>query len=148
MAEIRDMEDEQVATAVAAVRLIIGRAFPHDIDRLERIARAMGDATTTESCMRADSRFQSELAVLSQSERLLATQMRLLTESIEIMWSVLTVESDKEWTMNDHVVIVAALRNRDLLAAERAVHQHISRDFYRLVAARLDVLYPIGPTHE
>jgi hypothetical protein len=148
MAEIRDMEDEQVATAVAAVRLIIGRAFPHDIDRLERIARAMGDATTTETCMRADSRFQSELAVLSQSERLLATQMRLLTESIEIMWSVLTVESDKEWTMNDHVVIVAALRNRDLLAAERAVHQHISRDFYRLVAARLDVLYPIGPTHE
>jgi DNA-binding GntR family transcriptional regulator len=74
--------------------------------------------------------------------------MRLLTESIEIMWSVLTVESDKEWTMSDHVNIVAALRNRDLLAAERAVRQHISRDFYRLVAARLDVLYPIGPTNE
>jgi DNA-binding FadR family transcriptional regulator len=148
MAEIRDMEDEQLATALAAVRLIIGRAFPHDFDRLERIARAMGDATTTESCMRADSRFQSELAVLSQSERLLATQMRLLTESIEIMWSVLTVESDKEWTMSDHVNIVTALRSRDLLAAERAVHQHISRDFYRLVAARLDVLYPIGPTNE
>jgi len=148
MAELRDMEDEQVATALAAVRLIIGRAFPHDFDRLERIARTMGEATTTESCVRADMRFHSELAVLSQSERLLATQMRLLTESIEIMWTVLTVEADRDWTMNDHLVIVAALRSRDLIAAERAVREHISRDFYRLVAARLDVLYPIGPTNE
>jgi DNA-binding FadR family transcriptional regulator len=148
MAELRDLEDEQVATALAAARLVIGRAFPHDFDRLERIARTMGDATTAETCMRADSRFQSELAVLSQSERLLATQMRLLTESIEIMWTVLTVDSDREWTMNDHLVIVTALRNRDLLAAERAVRQHISRDFYRLVAARLDVLYPVGPMNE
>ena len=147
-AELRDLEDEQVATSLAAVRLIIGRAFPHDFDRLERIALTMGEATTTESCMRADSRFQSELAVLSQSERLLATQMRLLSESIEIMWTVLTVESDREWTLNDHLTIVAALRNRDLIAAERAVRQHISRDFYRLVAARLDVLYPIGPVNE
>jgi len=147
-AELRDMEDEQVATALAAVRLVIGRAFPHDFDRLERIARTLGEATTTESCIRADSRFHSELAVLAQSERLLATQIRLLTESIEIMWTVLAVETDREWTMNDHLVIVAALRSRDLLAAERAVREHISRDFYRLVAARLDVLYPIGPTNE
>lgn len=145
MAELRDLEDEQLATALAAVRLIIERAFPHDFDRLERIAQTMGEAITTESCMRADTRFQAELAVLSQSERLLATQMRLLTESIEILWTVLKVESDKTWTMNDHMAIVVALRNRDLIAAERAVRQHISRDFYRLVAARLDVLYPIGP---
>ena len=61
---------------------------------------------------------------------------------------VLTVEADREWTMNDHLTIVAALRNRDLIAAERAIRQHISRDFYRLIAARLDVLYPIGPTNE
>lgn len=148
MAELRDLEDEQVATALAAARLIIGRAFPHDFDRLERVARTMGEATTAESCMRADSRFQSELAVLSQSERLLATQMRLLTESIEIKWTVLTVEADRDRTMSDQLAIVAALRSRDLIAAERAIRDHISRDFYRLIAARLDVLYPIGPPNE
>jgi DNA-binding FadR family transcriptional regulator len=147
MAELRDLEDEQLATALAAVRLIIERAFPHDFERLERVAQTMSEATTTESCMRADSRFQSELAVLSQSERLLATQMRLLTELIEILWTVLAVETDREWTLKDHLAIVEALRNRDLTAAERAVRQHISRDFYRLVAARLDVLYPVGPTN-
>lgn len=144
MAELRDMEDEQLATALAAVRLIIERAFPHDVDRLERIARIMGEATTTESCMRADSRFHIELAVLAQSERLMATQMRLLTESIEIMWTVLDVESDRTWTMKDHLEIVAALRAGDIVAAEKAVRAHTSRDFYRLVAARLDALYPVG----
>jgi DNA-binding GntR family transcriptional regulator len=74
--------------------------------------------------------------------------MRLLTESIEIVWTVLTVESDKQWTMNDHLAIVTALREGNLAAAQRAIREHISRDFYRLVAARLDTLYPIGPTHE
>lgn len=143
MAELRDMEDEQLATALAAVRLLIDRAFPSDIDRLERITRTMADATTTEACMRADSRFHIELAVLAQSERLMATQMRLLTESSEILWSILDVESDRDWTMADHLDIVTAVRAGDISAAERAVRNHTSRDFYRLVAARLDSLYPI-----
>jgi DNA-binding FadR family transcriptional regulator len=143
MTELRDMEDEQLATGLAAVRLVIERAFPHDFDRLERITRSMGEATTTEACMRADSRFHIELAALAQSERLVTTQMRLLTDSSEILWSILDVESDRDWTMNDHLDIVAAVRSGDIVAAEQAVREHTSRDFYRLVAARLDSLYPL-----
>lgn len=143
MAELRDLEDEQLATGLAAVRLVIERAFPHDLDRLERIIRTMGEAETSEACMRADSRFQIELAALAQSERLMTTQMRLLTESIEIMWSVLTVETDREWTITDHLAIVTALRAGDVSAAERAVRDHTARDFYRLIEARLDSLYPV-----
>lgn len=142
-AELRDMEDEQLATGLAAVRLVVERAFPHDIDRLERITRSMGEATTTEACMRADSRFHIELAALAQSERLVTTQMRLLTESSEILWSIMRVESDKDRTLTDHLEIVLALRAGDIVAAERAVRQHTARDFYRLVAARLDALYPV-----
>jgi DNA-binding FadR family transcriptional regulator len=145
MAELRDLEDEQVATGLAAVRLVIERAFPHDIDRLERIVRTMADAETTEACMRADSRFHIELAALAQSERLMATQMRLLTESSEILWTVLTVETDRDWTMADHLAIIASVRSGDIAAAERAVREHTARDFYRLVAARLDSLYPLEP---
>jgi DNA-binding FadR family transcriptional regulator len=143
MAELRDMEDEQLATGLAAVRMVVERAFPHDIDRLERITRSMGEATTTEACMRADSRFHIELAALAQSERLVSTQMRLLTESSEILWSILTVESDRDWTLSDHLQIVSAVRAGDIVAAEHAIREHTSRDFYRLVAARLDALYPI-----
>jgi DNA-binding FadR family transcriptional regulator len=143
MAELRDMEDEQLATGLAAVRLVVERAFPHDIDRLERIARTMAEATTTDACMRADSRFHIELAALAQSERLASTQMRLLTESSEILWSILEVAEDRDWTMADHLEIVTAVRAGDITAAENAVRLHTSRDFYRLVAARLDSLYPI-----
>lgn len=143
MAELRDMEDEQLATGLAAVRLVVERAFPHDIDRLERIARTMAEATTADACMRADSRFHIELAALAQSERLASTQMRLLTESSEILWSILDVAEDRDWTMADHLQIVTAVRAGDITAAENAVRLHTSRDFYRLVAARLDSLYPI-----
>jgi DNA-binding FadR family transcriptional regulator len=143
MAELRDMEDEQLATGLAAVRLVVERAFPHDIDRLERITRTMADATTTEACMRADSRFHIELAALAQSERLASAQMRLLTESSEILWSILDVAEDRDWTMADHLEIVTAVRASDITAAENAVRLHTSRDFYRLVAARLDSLYPM-----
>lgn len=146
MAELRDMADEQKATGLAAVRLVTERAFPEDIDRLERIARTMSDATTSDACMRADSRFHIELAVLTQSERLMSTQMRLLTESIEIMWSVLDVANDRDWTMRDHLAVVDAIRANDVPAAQNAIREHTSRDFYRLVAARLDSLYPVGVT--
>lgn len=144
MAELRDMEDEQLATGLAAVRLVVERAFPHDFDRLERITRTMAEATTTDACMRADSRFHIELVALAQSERLVSTQMRLLTESSEILWSILDVAEDRDWTMADHLEIVAAVRVGDITAAENAVRLHTSRDFYRLVAARLDSLYPIA----
>ena len=146
MAELRDMADEQKATGLAAVRLAVERSFPEDVDRLERIARAMSEASTTEACMRADSRFHIELAVLSQSERLMATQMRLLTESIEIMWSIMDLTTDREWTMRDHLTIVDAIRAGDISAAQSAIREHTARDFYRLVAARLDSLYPVEVT--
>ncbi len=146
MAELRDLEDEHVATGLAAVRLVIERALPRDVDRLDRIIRTMISAESTDACMRADSRFHIELAALAQSERLMATQMRLLTESIEIVWNVLTVESDREWTVSDHLAILTAIRAGDVATAQRAVRDHTARDFYRLIDARLDSLYPLGPT--
>jgi DNA-binding FadR family transcriptional regulator len=144
MADLRDMADEQLATGLATVRLAAERALPQDIERLERIARTMAEADSPSACLRADSRFHIELAVLAQSERLMSTQMRLLTESVEIMWSVLDPATDRDWTMNDHLAIVAGLRHNDVLAAQAAVREHTSRDFYRLIAARLDSLYPVG----
>jgi DNA-binding FadR family transcriptional regulator len=143
LVELRDMEDAQLAAGLTVVRLVIERAFPHDIDRLERIARTMGETTTTAACMRADSRFHIELAALAQSERLVTAQMLLLTESSEILWSILDVATDRDWTMADHLDIVAAVRAGDIDAAQNAIRVHTSRDFYRLVAARLDWLYPI-----
>jgi DNA-binding GntR family transcriptional regulator len=45
--------------------------------------------------------------------------------------------------MSDHLAIVTAVRAGDVSAAERAVRDHTARDFYRLIDARLDSLYPV-----
>jgi DNA-binding FadR family transcriptional regulator len=143
MAELRDLEDEQVSNGLACTRLAIDRADPADVDRLERLARQMGDAATTEARVRADSRFHIELAVLAQSERLMATTMRLLTETIESLWTILDDPNDAEWAMADHLAIVDAIRSGNLAHAEVAVRNHVTRNTYRLIAWRIAELYPV-----
>jgi DNA-binding FadR family transcriptional regulator len=143
MAELRDLEDEQVSNGLACTRLAIERADPADVDRLERLARQMGDATTTESRVRADSRFHIELAVLAQSERLMSTTLRLLTETIESLWTILDAPDDSVRAMEDHLAIVGAIRAADREAAQSAVRAHVARNTYQLIAWRLGELYPV-----
>jgi DNA-binding FadR family transcriptional regulator len=143
MAELRDLEDEQVSNGLACTRLAIERADPADVDRLERLARQMGDATTTESRVRADSRFHIELAVLAQSERLMSTTLRLLTETIESLWTILDAPDDSIRAMEDHLAIVGAIRAADREAAQAAVRAHVARNTYQLIAWRLNELYPV-----
>lgn len=142
MAELRDLQDEQIANDSAKTRLAINRADPADVERLERIARQLGDATTTEARVRADSRFHIELAVLAQSERLMATTMRMLTETVESLWAILDEPDDTRRAMEDHLAIVDAIRRGDVEAAHRAVVQHVEHNVYRLIAWRLGALYP------
>lgn len=142
MSELRDLEDEQVSNGLATIRLALERGDPSDFDRLERIANQMGDAKSSAACVRADSRFHIELAVIAQSERLMATAMRLLTESVESLWSVLEAESDREWAVRDHLAIATAMRNGDLENAQTALREHIRRNTYRVTAWRLNELYP------
>lgn len=143
MAELRDLEDEQISNGMACTRLAIDRADPADIDRLERIARQIGVANSPEARVRADSRFHIELAVLAQSERLMATTMRLLTETIESLWNILDSTEDAAWAMSDHLAIVTAIRSGDVDGANAAVRTHVTRNTYRLIAWRLAELYPV-----
>jgi DNA-binding FadR family transcriptional regulator len=144
MAELRDLSDEQASNGMAAVRLAVERASDHDFDRLEAIAGLVGAADSTEACVWADSRFHIELAVLAQSERLVQTEMRLLSESAEILWSVLDPTADRAWAAADHRAIVAALRKGDVTAAQSGVREHITRNTYRIVEHRLNSMYPTG----
>lgn len=144
MAELRDLGDEQASNGMAAVRFAIERASAHDFDRLESIAELVQTADSPAACVRADSRFHIEIAVLSQSERLMQTEMRLLSESIEILWSVLDFEKDRDWAAADHRAIVTAMRAGNVDAAQSAIRDHASRNLYRMVDHRLDAMYPAG----
>ena len=144
MAELRDLADEQASNGMAAVRLASERAFQHDFDRLASIADLLDNADSAAACVRADSRFHIEIAVLAQSERLMQTEMRLLSESVEILWSILEWKADREWAAADHRAIVDALKRGDVDAAQSAVRDHVLRNTYRLVEHRLDAMYPSG----
>lgn len=144
MAELRDLGDEQSANGMAAVRLAMERASENDLDRLASIAELVATADTPAACVRADSRFHIEIAVLAQSERLMQTEMRLLSESVEILWSVLDPLRDREWSAAEHRGIVTAMRSGDVDAAQSAVRDHVSRNLYRIVDHRLDAIYPAG----
>ena len=144
MAELRDLSDEQASNGMAAVRLASERAFQHDFDRLSSIADLVATADSEAACVRADSRFHIEIAVLAQSERLMQTEMRLLSESVEILWSILDWKADRDWSAADHRAIVDALKRGDVDAAQSAVRDHVLRNTYRLVEHRLDAMYPTG----
>jgi DNA-binding FadR family transcriptional regulator len=146
MAELRDLADEQASNGMAAVRLAIERASDRDFDRLASIVDLVATADSAAACVRADSRFHIEIAVLAQSERLMQTEMRLLSESVEILWAVLDWQSDRGWAAADHRAIVAAMRKGDVDAAQNAIREHVSRNTYRLVEHRLDAIYPTGAT--
>ncbi|MFM2412651.1 MAG: hypothetical protein RLZZ587_984 [Actinomycetota bacterium] len=144
MAELRDLSDEQASNGMAAVRLAHERASAHDFDRLDSIGQLVATADSPGACIRADSRFHIEIAVLAQSERLMQTEMRLLSESVEILWSVLDWKADRDWAAADHRAIATALRSGDVNRAQSAVREHVSRNTYRLVEYRLDAMYPTG----
>ena len=142
MAELRDLADEQTGVAAATFRLAYERSLPRDIDRLAVLATAIGDARGLESCTRADSKFHIQLAALTQSERLMQAEIRLQSESVEMLWSVLDDPADRAKAAREHTAIVDALRAENVSEAEARASEHIHRNIYRLIDAKLSLTYP------
>ncbi len=143
MAELRDLGDELVAGAVAAIRLTHERALPSDMPRLMILAEDVATAETPSACSRADSRFHIELAVLTQSERLMRSEIRIQSETVELLWSAQSVPEDRVHASSEHVAIVEALRAADGDRAEKLAIQHVRRNLYRMIEAKMALTYPI-----
>lgn len=142
MAELRDLGDELAAVAVATIRLANERAVAHDFPRLIMLAQSISTAEDLAACSRADSRFHIELAVLAQSERLMRSELRLQSETVELLWSAQSVEPDRIFAMAEHVAIAEALRTEDVHRAETLAVQHVNRNIYRMIEAKMTLTYP------
>lgn len=143
MTELRDLGDELAAVSVATVRLAHERGLPSELPRLMTLAFAIATAEDPSACSRADSRFHIELAVLAQSERLLRSEIRLQSETVELLWSAQSAPEGRARAAAEHTAIAEALRDDDEEHAERLVLEHINRNIYQMIEMKMTLTYPI-----
>jgi len=141
--EIRDVGDEHAAIAAATVRLACERAEPHETNRLLELARGVVMTDKPELQARADSRFHIELAVLAQSPRLTNAEIRLQSETVQALWSTVSLTRDPEQVAAEHLALARAIANDATEDAQRLVLEHIRHDVHHLVDAKLALGYPM-----
>jgi DNA-binding FadR family transcriptional regulator len=146
IAEIRDVGDVHAAIAAATVRLACERAEAHEVSRLVELGRAVVMTDKPELRARADSRFHIELAVLAQSPRLTNAEIRLQAETVQALWSPVSLARDPEKAAAEHLALARAIANDAPEDAQRLVLEHIRHDIHHLVDAKLSLGYPT--THE
>lgn len=148
IAELRDLGDEHAAIAAATVRLACERADEKDLERLEQFARIQAKMSTPGALARADSRFHIELAVVAQSPRLMAGEIRLQGEISQVLWNPLTTEFDVEATAVEHLQLVEAIKSDDASTAQGIVLAHIRRGIHHLIDTKLTLSYSERPKEE
>ena len=141
ISEIRDIGDEHSAIAATTVRLACERAEAHDFDRLQDLARALILATTPEGRAPADSRFHIELAVSAQSPRLTNAEIRLQEETVQQLWTPFPVAFDPESATAEHLELVRAVAQDEPAKAQNLVLEHIRRNIFHLIDAKLTLGY-------
>ncbi|WP_028267536.1 FadR/GntR family transcriptional regulator [Arthrobacter sp. MA-N2] len=141
ISEIRDIGDEHSAISATTVRLACERAEAHDVDRLQELARALVLAATPEARAPADSRFHIELAVAAQSPRLANAEIRLQEETVQQLWTPLTVAFDPELATAEHLELVRAIAQDQPEKAQKLILEHIKRNIFHLIDTKLTLSY-------
>ncbi|MFJ6418697.1 FadR/GntR family transcriptional regulator [Paeniglutamicibacter sp. NPDC091659] len=145
IAEIRDLGDEQSAIAAATIRLACDRAEPHELERLQDLARSLVLADSAQARARADSRFHIELAVTAQSTRLTNAEIRLQAETVEVLWSQLGGDFDAERATAEHLALVRAVAEDRSQQGQQLVLEHIRRNTHHLIDTKLALSYATAP---
>lgn len=141
ISEIRDIGDEHSAIAATTVRLACERAEAHDFERLQELARALVLADTPEVRAPADSRFHIEVAIAAQSPRLANAEIRLQEETVQQLWTPLTVTFDPEQATAEHLELVRAIAQDEPEKAQKLVLEHIRRNIFHLIDQKLTLGY-------
>lgn len=141
LAELRDLRDEHTAIGTAAARLAAQRAWSGSLGRLQGLAGQLIAATTAAEAASADSRFHVELAVLSQSLRLLRSEIRIQSESSPLLWSSLEWESHITRAHGDHLRIMDAVHDGDAARAADQMYDHLHDDSSHIIDAKLSIVH-------
>jgi GntR family transcriptional regulator, transcriptional repressor for pyruvate dehydrogenase complex len=135
--QIRDYGDEHTAVSTGIARLACQRAHDQAVEELRHAADRLGHAKSPAEAASADSRFHLQVAITSQSPRLLRTEMRLQSEILSLKWSRAGAAVVSEDVHQDHLTIIDAIAAGDAERAEQATENHIKSTVYRLIDVKL-----------
>jgi GntR family transcriptional regulator, transcriptional repressor for pyruvate dehydrogenase complex len=129
---LRDLADEHAAISGMSARLAADRASEANVRRLRSFVDQLGTATSLGPRIRADSRFHVELAVASQSERLMQRELALQGQVGDLLWTPHEPDHDVARAVRDHAAITAAVAAEDGPRARDLAEQHVYRNLRRL----------------
>jgi DNA-binding GntR family transcriptional regulator len=89
----------------------------------------------------ADSRFHIEMAIAAQSPRLANAEIRLQEETVQQLWTPLTVAFDPEQATAEHLELVRAVSQDQPEKAQNLVLEHIRRNIFHLIDKKLTLGY-------
>jgi len=134
--ELRDLALHVGAIAGTAAEVAADRASDDDLESLRAIDDH-ADLTTAGGAHRAVSRFQLEVAAISQSPRLVREEIRLQAEAGPLLWLCLREQEYRERSASARERVIGAIRDVDPRAARDATIRHITSAFDWLVRERL-----------
>lgn len=134
---LRDFFDEHAAVSGMAARLAAERTPPTSNTRLAEFAFQAREARSVRDRSMADSRFHFEVAVLSQSQRLLTAEQRLQSELSPFLWSEAICQTSPQHAFTQHLAIVMAIEKQSgneqrADDAQRLAVEHV-RDNMKLI---------------
>ncbi|MCW3493050.1 FadR/GntR family transcriptional regulator [Microbacterium sp. SSM24] len=137
--ELRDLALHVSAIAGAAAETAATRASEDDVESLARLA-AGADLDSAGGARRAVSRFQLEVAAISQSPRLVHEEMRLQSEAAPLLWMCLREQEYRDRSALARTRVIAAIQDVAPEAARAATIAHIDSAFEWLIdeRARID----------
>lgn len=141
--ELRDLALHVGAIAGTAAEIAADRATADDVAALEESVRR-DDRSTAGAARRAVSRFQLEVAAMSQSPRLVREEVRLQAESGSLLWLCLRETEYRERSAQAHRLVAAAIGAGDAAAARSATIDFIraASDWLIERKSALDVAAP------
>jgi GntR family transcriptional regulator, transcriptional repressor for pyruvate dehydrogenase complex len=137
-AEWRDLCDEQATVEAGVAYLAAQRATREDIDRLHAVLEMLPAARSPAERYKADSQFHLALAVVSQSERLARSAIRIQGETADVLWLPFPDdELDPAAIQSAHTGIVAAIEAEDGQLASQLARAHAQTGARRIRQLRL-----------
>ncbi len=134
---LRDFFDEHAAVSGMAAYLAAERTSPDSRTRLAEFAFLAREARTVRDRSLADSRFHFEVAVLSQSQRLLTSEQRLQSELSPFLWCGQICRASAQGAFTEHLDIVMAIEQRAPDRARELAVAHVRGNMKLIIDGKI-----------